>query len=362
MSCALIVVEKIGQVATLSTIAAGLLFAGPVLASDADGVAPNAAGDGLEVGQARVFSRNNPLFGRALPNVTPDEDGETSVIVKPVPVEKPSATRGGKSEREPGPKVTSRASEPEAKELQGTGDVTKGGASTTTETLSDTVPSRVTVINRKPAATRETDDRTAPVVSSEGRADDKVTPPKPRLARRTLSDRGRSNPRSNITIPPLPTRGLIARAEFEYAARRDQSPDSHGVGEEERSRVSSVYSPDAQERAVRRPVRRTVPEPRVRPQERSLVKRRAARQSERDARVRLKKLQRDARRAQKARLRRIRRRLRRASSPPPGTVAVVVRCWPGDRCVRYYRVRKPRNYREYRRLLAWQRRMRERQY
>lgn len=41
---------------------------------------------------------------------------------------------------------------------------------------------------------------------------------------------------------------------------------------------------------------------------------------------------------------------------PPGTVHSFVRCWPGEPCVRYYRVRRPKTLRQYRRLLAWQRR------
>ncbi len=41
---------------------------------------------------------------------------------------------------------------------------------------------------------------------------------------------------------------------------------------------------------------------------------------------------------------------------PPGTVYSFVRCRPGEPCIRYYRVKRPRTERQYRRLLAWQRR------
>ena len=68
----------------------------------------------------------------------------------------------------------------------------------------------------------------------------------------------------------------------------------------------------------------------------------------------------DYRRAWHPRKRWQRRRARRIArwrrNAPPGTVNSFVRCWPGEPCIWYYRVRRPRTLHQYRRLMAWQRR------
>ncbi len=92
----------------------------------------------------------------------------------------------------------------------------------------------------------------------------------------------------------------------------------------------------------------------------SAVKKVRVRRRARVARITKRKAKRRNRHARNT-ANRVRRGRTRYRSPywrrfaPPGTVHSFVRCWPGEPCVRYYRVRRPRTLRQYRRLLAWQR-------
>ena len=259
--------------------------------------------------RARVFSKDKPLFGSqsGIPSVTPDRSGRTKVQV----IVKPSApsTDSAASER------TSQSKLPEG-------------------TLRSPYASRAKVEQELRQSERRTSGSANPVATQL----DVVRDQSPSTSTKSIEHKRAED---------------VFRRAMKQGARREYKPS--------RAQAPVVLLPTAKPGA--RSAYRSEPatinaakntKNRAKPKFDVVKKSRQRARKQPDARrANYRRARHERRRLQRRRARRVARWRRNA---PPGTVNSFVRCWPGEPCVRYYRVRRPRTLRQYRRLMAWQRR------
>jgi hypothetical protein len=295
----------------------------------------------------RVFSRTNPLFGRSIPQATADSDGDTRVVVKPLQEAAKPVLQSEPDRSQAGPAAASsgaaKASDAEA------GQVVPLAAT-----------QAVTIINRADVDTKQKADQ---VLSERPR--DAVGAS---LAGHREQNLGRTSvsapfvaarperPSRREVIPPLPVRGTFDVTSGPMSVSHSQPAGLGAAGAVLPERNPSALL--ARMAGANRSLNERGIAGRAALRSRRVASRKSLAPQRRTSRRRVK---REVHR--RAALRRQNERpAGRRHSAPPGTVATIVRCWPGDPCVRYYKVRRPRTYEQYRQLVAWQRRMRAQRY
>ena len=264
----------------------------------------------------RVFSKDKPLFPRrdTIPSTTPDRTGKTrvEVIVQP---NKP--TRAG----------------PPADTVE------------TGKRASQALPLPQVGSNRLRIRQQSGKDGAGKDLASKEQGFTSGLLKTPELVREGVQPRRGVAPKTTPAV--ITTKAESITAEPKPAANKVKI--SSVLLPTAKPAPPSAYQPPRADRQKAKRFRRTVPgKIRKSGRSRHVTSRRPRRFREHRRYTRLRPSSR-----RRARLRRGHYWRRHA---PPGTVRSFVRCWPGEPCVRYYRVRRPRTERQYRRLLAWQRR------
>ena len=263
----------------------------------------------------RIYSKEKPLFDRSVPEVTPGQGGETRAVVEPQKRDSADDTdkdasggsaKADNSEAPAKPQSAAKKATPAAKPAPAKRLSRDGG--------SDVAPKSP----YEPKTTRKS----------------KTTPKQPNVAKKPKTTEKKSTAGASgvqIINPPAPAA---------VAATKSNSPAPSG------DREITNQEPAIAELPTRKP---PVPAGSRKAPPRKTARKKDHWQSG-PARS-----DRYARRSDEYQPRqRPRRWARRRGGAPPGTYDSFVRCRPNGRCVRYYRVRRPRNETEYRRLRAWQ--------
>ena len=260
----------------------------------------------------RIYSKEKPLFDRSVPDVTPGQGGETRAIVEPQ-----KRDRADETAKDATGSAKAEDSKPPAKPQSAAKEATPAAKPAPAKRHSQgSGPDVAPKSPYEPKATKKS----------------KATPKKPKTAKKPKTTEKKSTAGATGVQIINPTEPAAA------AATKSDNPAPSG------DREITSQEPAIAELPTKKP-----PAPAG---SRKAPPRKTARPSDHwqsgPARS-----DRYARRSDEYQPRQ-RRRARRRRGAPPGTYDSFVRCRPNGRCVRYYRVRRPRNEREYRRLRAWQ--------